>query len=112
LHQSPLQKRTEWLKSHTDELHGWIRGSLHINQFLTRLEKLGVNNKNARELIWKQTVQKTLSMLDMILKFFFAAVHSIIDRAIYSLPKKITQKSTGKFKLFLRSTGPPEGKVG
>jgi len=50
-----------------------VRGSLHTNQFLTRLESLGVNKKNTREAIRNRTVQKILSTSDMILKFFFIA---------------------------------------
>jgi len=39
-----------------------VRGSLHTNQFLTRLESLGVKNKNTREAIRNRMVQETLSM--------------------------------------------------
>jgi len=39
-----------------------VRGSLHTDQFPTRLETLGVKNKNTREAIQNRTVQKTLSM--------------------------------------------------
>ena len=53
-----------------------VRGSLHTNQFLTRLESLRVKNKNTREAIRNRTVGKTLSMSDMILKFFFIALNS------------------------------------
>jgi len=44
------------------EKSGWkvftteVRGSLHTNQFLTRLETLGVKSKNMREAIQKRTV--------------------------------------------------------
>jgi len=51
-----------------------VRGSLHKNQFLTRLESLGVKNKYTREAIRNRTVQKKTSMSDMILKFFFIAL--------------------------------------
>jgi len=34
-----------------------VRASLHTNQFLTRLESLGVKNKNTREAIRNRTVQ-------------------------------------------------------
>ena len=44
------------------EKSGWkvftteVRGSLHTNHFLTRLETLGVKSKNTREAIRKWTV--------------------------------------------------------
>jgi len=66
------REKNGWKVSQTNFTVG-VRGSLHTNQFLDRLELLGVKNKNTREVIRKQTVQKTLSMSDMILKFFFAA---------------------------------------
>jgi len=55
-----------------------VRGSLHMNQYLNRLETLGVKNQNMREAIRNRTVQKTLSMSDMISKFFFIALNSKI----------------------------------
>jgi len=39
-----------------------VRGSLQTNQFLTRLESLGVKNKNTREAIRNRMVQETLCM--------------------------------------------------
>jgi len=59
-----------------------VRGSLHMNQCLNRLETLGVKNQNMREAIRNRTVQKTLSMSDMILKFFFIALNSKIELAL------------------------------
>ena len=64
-----------WKASQTNFTIG-VRGSLHTNQFLTRLESLGVKNKNMREAIRSRTVQKTFSMSDMILKFFFIPLNS------------------------------------
>jgi len=55
------------------------QGSQHTNQFLTRLETLGVKNKNTREAFRNRAVQKTLSMSDMILKFMFIALNSKIE---------------------------------
>jgi len=72
------------------------------------LETLGCKNKNARETIRNQTIQKTLCMSDMILKIFFAALNSNIDWTIQSLPKEITNKSME----FLQSTSPPERRIG
>ena len=64
------REKSGWKASQTNFTTG-VRGSLHTNQFLTRLESLGVKNSNTREAIRNRTVQKTLSMSDMILKFFF-----------------------------------------
>jgi len=50
-------------------------------------------------------VQKTLSMSDMILKFFFIALNSNIDWTSQYLPKEITNK---KYNLFLNATNPPK----
>jgi len=62
------REKSGWKASQTNFTTG-VRNSLHTNQFLTRLESLGVKNKNTREAIRNRTVQKTLSMSDMILKF-------------------------------------------
>ena len=60
--------KSGWKASQTNFTTG-VRGSLHTNQFLTRLESLGVKNPHTREAIRNRTVQKTLSMSDVILKF-------------------------------------------
>ena len=64
----------------------WVRGYLHTNQFLTRLETFGLKNKNTREAKLNRIVQTlpmsweafrnkiALSMSGMILKFFFIAL--------------------------------------
>ena len=65
------REKSGWKASQTNFTTG-VRGSLHTNQFLTRLESLGVKNSNTREAIRNRTVQKTLSMSDMILKFFLS----------------------------------------
>jgi len=65
--------KSGWKASQTNFTTG-VPGSLHTNQFLTRLESLGVKNTNTREAIRNRTVQKTLSMSDMILSFFFIAL--------------------------------------
>jgi len=85
-----------------------VRGSLHTNQFLTRLETPEVKNMNTREIIRNRTVQKTLSMSDMILKFFFIALNSNTDWNLPSLPKEITNKSMEKYNQYLHTTGFPE----
>ena len=72
------REKSGWKASQTNFTTG-VRGSLHTNKFLTRLESLGVKNKNTREAIRNRTVQKTLSMSDMILKFFFIALNSKTD---------------------------------
>ena len=79
------QEKSGWEASQTNFTTG-VRGSLHTNQFLTRLESLGVNNKNTREAIRNRTVQKTLSMSDMMLNFFFIAVNSKSDCTPQILP--------------------------
>jgi len=61
--------KSGWKASQTNFTTG-VRGSLHTNQFLTRLESLGVKNKNTQEALRNRTVQKTFSIADMILKFF------------------------------------------
>jgi len=95
-----------WKVSQTNFTVG-VRGSLHTNLFLDRLETLGVKNKNTREVIRKQTVQKTLSMSDMILKFFFAAIHTNIDWALQTLPTEITNKSMEQYRVYIQPTNPP-----
>ena len=72
------QEKSGWKASQTNFTTG-VRGSLHTNPFLTRLESLGVKNKNTREAIRNRTVQKTLSMSDIILKFSFIALNSKTD---------------------------------
>ena len=79
-----------------------VRGSLHTNQFLTRLESLGVKNTNTREAIRNRTVQKTLSMSDMILKFFFIALNSKTDWTLQNLPTEIVNKNMERFNLHLQ----------
>ena len=79
-----------------------VPGSLHTNHFLTRLESLGVKNKNTREAIRNRTVQKTLSMSDMILKFFFIALNSNTDWTLQNLPTEIVNKNMERFKLHLQ----------
>jgi len=61
------REKSDWKASQTNLTTG-VRGSLHTNQFLTRLESLGVKNISTREAIRNRTVHKTLSMSDMILK--------------------------------------------
>jgi len=69
------RKKSGWKAPQPNFTTG-VRGSLHTNQFLTRLESLRVKNINTQEAIRNRTVQKTLSMSDMILKFFFIALNS------------------------------------
>jgi len=66
------REKNGWKASQTNFTTG-VRGSLHTNQFMTRLESLGFKNMHTREVIRNRTVQKTLFMSDMILKFFLIA---------------------------------------
>jgi len=93
--------KSGWKASQTNFTTG-VRGSLHTNQFLTRLESLGVENINTREAIRNRTVQKTLSMSDMILKFFFIALNSKTDWNLKNLPTEIVNKNMERFNLHLQ----------
>jgi len=95
------REKSGWKASQTNFTTG-VRGSLHTNQFLTRLESLGVKNKNTREAIRNRTVQKTLFMSDMILKFFFIELHSKTEWALQTLPTEITNKNMERFNLHLQ----------
>jgi len=95
------REKSGWKASQTNFTTG-VPGSLHKNQFLTRLESLGVKNKNTREAIQNKTVQKTLSMLDMILKFPFIALNSKTDWTLQSLPTEIVNKNMERFNLHLQ----------
>jgi len=86
------REKSGWKASQTNFITG-VRGSLHTNQFLTRLESLGVKNENTREAIRNRTVQKTLSMSDMILKFSFIALNSKSDCTFQILPTEIVNKN-------------------
>jgi len=102
-HLSRREKRG-WKATQIDFTTG-VRGSLHTNQFLTRLESLGVKNKNTREAIRNRTVQKTLSMSDMILKFFFIALNSKTEWTLQFLPTEIINKNLEKYNLCLQASG-------
>jgi len=95
------REKCGWKASQTNFTTG-VRGSLHTNQFLTRLESLGVKNSNTREAIRNRTVQKTLSMSDMILKFFFIALNSKTDWTLLNLPTEIVNKNMERFNLHLQ----------
>jgi len=95
------REKSGWKASQTNFTIG-VRGYLHTNQFLTRLESLGVKNKNTREAIRNRTVQKTLSMSDMILKFFFSALNSKTDWTLQKLPTEIVNKNMERFNLHLQ----------
>jgi len=95
------REKSGWKASQTDFTTG-VRGSLHTNQFLTRLESLGVKNTNTREAIRNRTVQKTLSMSDMILKFSFIALNSKTDWTLQNLPTEIVNKNMERFNLHLQ----------
>jgi len=83
-----------------------VRGSLHTNQFFARLESLGVKNKNTREVIRNRTVQRTLSMSDMILKFSFIALNSKTDLTLQILPTEIVNKNMERFNQHLQPPRP------
>jgi len=95
--------KSGWKASQTNFTTG-VRGSPHTNQFLARLESLGVKNKNTREAIRNRTVQKTLSISDMFLKFFFIALNSKTEWTLQSIPPKITNKNVERFNLHLQSS--------
>ena len=85
------REKSGWKASLTNFTTG-VRDSLYTNQFLTRLESLGVKNKNTREAVRNRTFQKTLSMSDMILMFFFIALNSKTEQSGHS--KNYPQKSS------------------
>jgi len=95
------REKSGWKASQTNFTTG-VRGSLHTNQFLTRLESLGVKNKSMQEAIRNTTVQKTLSMSDMILKFFFIALNFKTDWMLQNLPSEIVNKNMERFNLHLQ----------
>jgi len=95
------REKSGWKTSQTSFTTG-VRGSLHTNQFLPRLESLGVKNKNTREAIRNRTVQKTLSMSDMILKFFLIALNSKTEWTLQTLPTEIANKNMERFNLHLQ----------
>jgi len=99
------REKSGWKESQTDFTTG-VRGSLHTNQFFARLESLGVKNKKTREAIRNRTVQRTLSMSDMILKFFFIALNSKTDLTIQILPTEIVNKNMERFNLHLQPPRP------
>jgi len=95
------QGKSGWKASQTNFTTG-VRGSLRTNQFLTRLESLGVKNIKTREAIRNRTVQKTISMSDMIFKFFFIALNSKTDWTLQLLPTEIVNKNMQRFNLHLQ----------
>jgi len=92
------REKSGWKASQTNFTTG-VRGFLHSNQFLTRLESLGVKNKNTREAIRNTTVQKTFSMSDMILKFLFIALTSKTEWTLQNLPTEIVNQNMERFNL-------------
>jgi len=105
------REKSDWKATHINFTTG-PRGSLHTNQFLTRPESLGVKNKNTREAIRNRTVQKTLSISDMILKFSFIALNSKTEWTLQSLPTEITNKNLEKYNLYLQASGPRSDHIG
>jgi len=95
------REKSCWKASQTNFTTG-VRGSLHTNQFLTRLESLGVKNKNTREAIRNRTVQNPLFMSDMILKFFFIALNSKTEWTLQNQPTEIVNKNMERFNLHLQ----------
>ena len=94
-------EKSGWKASQTN-FTTWVRGSLHTNQFLTTLESLRVKNKNTREAIRNRTVQKILSMSDMILKFFSIALNSETEWTLQNLPTEIVNKNMERSNLHLQ----------
>jgi len=71
-----------------------VRGSLHTAQFLTRLESIGVKNKNTREAIRNRNGSKKPSMSDhMILKFVFIALTSRQNGHSNPCPQKLPTRA-------------------
>ena len=58
-----------------------------------------IDFENTREAIRNRTVQKALSMSDMILKFFFSALNSKTDCTLQNLPTEIVNKNMERFNL-------------
>jgi len=67
---------------------------------------LEVKKKNTREVIQNRTVQKTISMSDMILEFFFIALNSKMEWTLQ--PTEITNKRMEKYNQYLQATRPPQ----
>ena len=99
------REKSGWKASQTNFTTG-VRGFLHTNQFFARLESLGVKNKNTREAIRNRTVQRTLSMSDMILKFFVTALNSKTDLTLQIVPIEIVNKNMERFNLHLQPPRP------
>jgi len=78
-----------------------------------RLESLGVKNKNSRETIRNQMVQKTLSASGMILKKFLAlSTNTNWAATEHPVPTSgYNQESTENYRLFLKFAGPPERRL-
>jgi len=95
------REKSGWKASKTNFTTG-VRGSLHTNQFLARLESLGVKNKSTREAIRNRTVQKTFFMSDMILKFFLIPLNSKTEWTLQNLPTEIVNKNIERFNLHLQ----------
>jgi len=93
------REKSGWKASQTNFTTG-VRGSLHTNQFLTRLESLGVKIKNTRETIRNRTVQ--FLYVDMILKLFFIALNSKTDWTLQKLSTEIVNKNMERFNLHLQ----------
>jgi len=86
----------------SNKLYNGSTRLLHTNQFLTRLESLGVKNKDTREAIRKRTVQKTLSISDMLVKFCLVALNSKTECTLQTLPAEIANKNMERFNLHLQ----------
>ena len=92
------REKSGWKASQTNFTTG-VRGSLHTNQFLTRLESLEEKIKNTREAIQNRTVQ--FLYVDMILKLFFLALNSKTDWTLQNLSTEIVNKNMERFNLHL-----------
>jgi len=91
------REKSGWKASQTN-FTTRVRGSL----FLARLESLGVKNKNTQEAMRNRTVQKTLFMSDMILRFSFIASNFKTDWTLQNLPTEIVNKNMERFNLHLK----------
>jgi len=86
-----------------------VRGSLHAKSISNQTRNTPSEEQNTREAIRNRTVQKTLSMSDMILKLFCIALTFKIQWTLQSLPRatETTNKSMEKYNLHLRATPSP-----
>jgi len=87
------------------------RGSIKTAQFSERLQLLGVQDAKVRGKIRANTVCKTLTLSDIILKLFHVSVLRSPEWALSSLPTEFSNSQTSRYQLFNKFTGPFTGLV-